>query len=105
MKKKLIMGSLILCFMILVTAIGSAFARKLGEEENPNFFLASKHYNLKIHDNKTEFKHTEPCSGLGYKNENLNDKPGDFLQGLIMSPIVISKTIGENPVIISRGRS
>ena len=102
MKKRLIMGSLMLCCMILVTAIGSAFSRKLGEEKTPNVFLASEYYNMKIHDKKTEFKHTEPYTGLEYKNENLNGKSGDHLQGLIMAPIVIVKAIKENPMIASR---
>ena len=90
MKKRMIMGSLMLCCMILVTAIGSAFARKLGDEKE-NVFLASEHYNMKIHDKKTE-----------YKNENLNGKSGDHLQGLIMTPMLIAKAIDENPVIIPR---
>ena len=102
MKKKLIMGSLLLCCMILVTAIGSAFARKFGEEKTSNIFSASEHYNLQLHNKETEIKHTEPYFDLVSKNENLNNKPGNFLQGLIVSQIVIVKTIGENPVIISR---
>ncbi len=91
MKKKLIMGSLIIYCMALVTAVGFAFARKLGEEKTPNVFLSSKHYNLKIHDKKTE-----------YKNKNLNGKSGDHLQGIIMAPISIVKAINENPMIASR---
>ena len=102
MKKKLIMSSLILCCMILVTSIGSAFARKFGEGKNQNVILASEHYNVKIHDKKTEFKHTEPDSGLDYKNENLDGKSGDHMQALIMAPILIVKAIEENPVIVSR---
>ena len=96
------MGSLMLCCMILVTAIGSAFARKLGEEKNPNVFLASEHYNMKLHDKKTEYKHTESNTGLEYKNESLNGKSGGHLQGLIMTPILIVQAIEENPVIVSR---
>ncbi len=96
------MGSLMLCCMILVTAIGYAIARKLGEEKTPNVFLACEHYNLKIHDKKTEFKHTGSYTGLEYKNKNLNGKSGDHLQGLIIAPFVIMKAIGENPVIVSR---
>ncbi len=102
MKKRMIMGSLILCCMILVTAMGPAFARKVGEEKNPNVFLACEHYNLKIHDKKTEYKHTEPNTGLEYKNENLNRKSGGHLQGLMMAPILIAKAIDENPVIVTR---
>ena len=102
MKKRLIMGSLMICCMALVTAVGPAFARKLGEEKKPNVFLASEHYNMKIHDKKTEYKHTEPYTGLDYKNENLNVKSGDHFQGLIMAPILIVKAIDENPVILSR---
>ncbi len=102
LKKRLIMGSLMICCMALVTAIGSAFARKLGEEKNPNVFLASKHYNLKIHDKKTEYKHTEPNTGLEYKNESLNGKSGGHFQGLIMAPMLIAKAIDENPVIVTR---
>ncbi len=62
MKKRLIMGSLMLCCMILTT-MGFAFARKLGEEKPPNVFLASEHYNMKIRDKETEYKHTEPYTG------------------------------------------
>lgn len=102
MKKRLIMGSLMICCMILVTAIGYAIARKLGEEKNQNVFLASEHYNMKIHDKKTEFKHTGSYTGLEYKNENLNGKSGDHLQGLIMAPTFIVKAINENPMIASR---
>lgn len=96
------MGSLMLCCMVLVAAVGSPFARKLGEEKPPNVFLASEHYSMKIHDKKTEYKHTESYTGLEYKNENLNGKSGDHLQGLIMAPIFIVKAIKENPVIVSR---
>ena len=102
MKKKLIMGSLIIYCMALVTAVGFTFARKLGEEKTPNVFLASEHYNMKIHDKKTEFKHTGPYTGLDYKNENINGKSGDHLQGIIMAPISIVKAIKENPMIASR---
>ncbi len=102
MKKRLIMSSLMLCCMILVTAIGYAFARKLGEEKPPNVFLASEHYNMKINDKKTEYKHTEPYTGLEYKNENLNGKSGGHFQGLIMAPLLIAKAIDENPVIVTR---
>ncbi len=101
MKNKLIMCSLILCCMVLVTAVGSAFARKLGDENNPNVNLANEHYNMKIHVEKTEIKHTAPYTGLDIKNENLNRKPGDFLQGFIMAPSVIMKVIKENPLIVS----
>ncbi len=99
MMKRLIMGCLIVCCMILVTAKGSAFARKLGEDKNPNVILASERYNMKIQYKQTELKHADPYD---YKNENLNEEPGDYLHGLIMAPIVIIKTIGENPVIISK---
>ena len=102
MMKRLIMGCLIVCCMILVTAKGSVFARRLGEDKNPNVILASERYNMKIQYKQTELKHTDPYSGLDYKNENLNEEPGDFLHGLIMAPIVIMKTIEENPAIISR---
>ena len=96
------MGSLMLCCMALVTAVGSTFARKLGEEKPPNVFLASEHYNMIIRDKETEYKHTEPYTGLEYKNENLNGKSGDHLQALIMAPILIVQAFEENPVIISR---
>jgi hypothetical protein len=101
MKKKLIMCRLILCCMLLVTAVGTAFARKLGDEKNPNVVLASEHYNMKIHVEKTEIKQTKPYSGLDNKNENLNGEPGDFLQGLIMTPTAIMKVFAENPAIVS----
>ncbi len=102
MMKRLIMGSLIVSCMILVTAKGSVFARRLGEDKNPNVILASQCYNVKIHDKKIELKHNYPYSGLDYKNESINGESGDCLQGLIMAPMVIMKTIGENPVFISR---
>jgi hypothetical protein len=100
--KRLIMGSLIVCCIMLVTAKGPVFARKLGEDKNPNIILASERYAAKIHYKKTELKHTDHYSRLDHKNENLNEEPGDYLQGLIMAPVAIMKTIGENPVIISR---
>ena len=96
------MGSLMLCCMILVTAIGYAFARKLGEEKQPNVFLASEHYNMKIHDKKTEYKHTGPYTGLEHKNENLNGKSGDHLQAIFMAPILIVQAFEENQMIVSR---
>ncbi len=96
------MGSLMLCCMILATAIGSAFARKLGEEKPLNVFLASEHYNMKIHDKETEYKHTEPFTDLEYKKENLNGKSGGHFQGLIMAPILIAKAIDEYPEIVSK---
>ncbi len=80
-----------ICCMALVTAVGSAYARKLGEEKPPNVFLASEHNNTKIHDKITE-----------YKNENSNGKSGDHLQGLMMAPILIVKAIDEYPEIVSR---
>jgi len=102
MMKRLIMGGLIVCCMLLVTAKGSVFARRLVEDKNPNVVFASEHYDVKIRYKKTELKHADPYSGLDYKNENLNEGPGDYLQGLIMAPIAIMKTFGENPVIISK---
>ncbi|MCP4266240.1 MAG: hypothetical protein GY777_11815 [Candidatus Brocadiaceae bacterium] len=99
MMKRLIMGCLVVCCMILVTAKGSAFDRRLGEDKDPNVILASEHYNMKIQYKQTELKHTDPHD---YKNENLNEEPDDYLQGLIMAPIVIIRTIGENPVIMSK---
>ncbi len=102
MKKRLIVGNLMLCCLALVTAVGFTFARKLGEEKPPNAFLSSEHYNTKIHNKETEYKHTEPYTGLEHKNENLNGKSGDHLQGLIIAPIFIIKAIEENPVIVSR---
>ena len=101
MKKKLIMCSLMLCCLLLVTAVGTAFAKKLGDEKNPNVILASEHYNMKIHVEKTEIKHTKPYSGLDNKNENLNEEPGDFLQGLIMAPTAIMKVFADNPAIVA----
>ncbi len=97
MKKKMIMCSLILCCMLLVTAVGTVFAKQLGDEKNPNVILASGHYKMNIHVEKTEIKRTEPYTGL----DNLNGKPGDSLQGLIMSPAVIMKALAENPSIVS----
>jgi hypothetical protein len=101
MKKKMIMCSLMLCCTLLVTAVGSAFARNLGDEKNPNVILVSEHYNMNIQVEKTEIKHTVPYTGLDNKNENLNKEPGDFLQGLIMAPAVLMKTFAENPSIVS----
>ena len=91
MKKRMIIGSLMICCMALVTAVGCTFARKLAEEKPPNVFLASEHNNMKIHDKITE-----------YKNENSNGKSGNHLQALVMAQIFIVTAIDENPVIISR---
>ncbi len=102
MKKQMIMCGLILCCMLVVTAVNSAFAVKLGEEKNSNVFYASVHYNMKIHDKITEVNNTESYTDLDCKNENLNGKPDDHYQGLIMAPVAIMKTIGENPFIVSR---
>ncbi len=102
MKKRLIMGSLMLCCMALVTAVGSVFAGKPGEEKPPDVFLSSEHSNMKIIEKETEYKHTEPNTGLEYKNENMNRKSGGHFQGLIMAPILIAKAFEENPVIVTR---
>ncbi len=88
--------------MALVTAVGSAFARKIGEEKPPNVFLASEHYNMKIRDEKTEYKHTKSYAGLEYRSENLNGKSSDHLQALLMTPFLIVQAFEENPVIVSR---
>ena len=90
-----------LCCMLFVTAVGTAFARNLGDEKNPNVILANEHYNTNIHVEKTEIKHTEPYTGLDDKNDNLNGEPDDFLQGLIMAPSVIMNVFAENPSIVS----
>jgi hypothetical protein len=88
--------------MLLVIVVDSAFALKLSEEKNSNVVFASVHYNMKIHDKITEFKNTESYTGLDCKNEDLNGKPDDHYQSLMMAPITIVKTIGENPFIVSR---
>ena len=77
--------------------MGSAITRELGEEKPPNVFLASKHYNMKIHDKKNEYKHTESYTGLDYKDENLNGKSGGHLQALIMAPIFNSASFRGEP--------
>lgn len=101
MKKKLIKCGLMLSCMLLVTAVGTAFARNLGDEKNPNIILASEHYNTNIHIEKTEIKRTEPYTGLNDKNENLNGEFSNSFQGLMMSPSVIMKVFAENPSIVS----
>ncbi len=86
MKKKLIRCSLMLCCLLLVTAVGTAFAKNLGDEKNPNVVLVNGHYNTNLHVEKTKIKRTEP---------------DDFLQGLIMAPSVIMNVFAENPSIVS----
>ena len=76
MKKKLIMGVLVLCSMILV--VGSVFAIQT--------------YNV---------KYSESYSGIDYKKENNQEKSGDCIQSLIFAPMVITKAICENHEIIS----
>jgi hypothetical protein len=87
--------------MLLVTAVGTVFAKQLGDEKNPNVILASGHYSMNMHVEKTEIKRTEPYTDLDNKNENLNREPGDSLHGLMMSPAIIMKAIAENPSIVS----
>ena len=76
MKKKLIIGVLALCSMMLV--VGSVFAIQT--------------YNV---------KYSESYSGIDYKKENNQEKSGDYLQALIFAPMVITKAICENHEIIS----
>ncbi len=76
MKKKLIIGVLALCSMMLV--VGSVFAIQT--------------YNV---------KYSEPYSGIDYKKENNQGKSGDFIQGLIFAPMIITKAVCENHEIIS----
>ncbi len=72
MKKKLTIGVLILCSMLLVA--GSVFAIQT--------------CNVKYSD-------------IDYKKENYQEKSGDSIQGLIFAPMVITKAICENHEILS----
>ena len=76
MKKKLIISVLVLCSMILV--VGSVFAIQT--------------YNV---------KYSESYSDIDYKKENNQEKSGDYIQGLILAPMVITKAICQNHEIIS----
>ncbi len=76
MKKKLTIGVLILCSMLLVA--GSVFAIQT--------------YNV---------KYSEPYSDIDYKKENYQVKSGDYIQSLIFAPMVITKAICVNHEIIS----
>jgi hypothetical protein len=76
MKKKLIMGVLVLCSMILV--VGSVFAIQT--------------YNV---------KYSESYSDIDYKKENNQEESDDYIQSLVFAPMVITKTICKNHEIIS----
>ncbi len=99
---KLIFGGLIACCMILSTASGSVFARKLAEEGDRDVYLENVNFDMIEQDKKTENKHTVSHTSINDKKEDLNEEPGDYLQSLIMAPMAIMKTIGDNPVIISK---
>ncbi len=101
MKKRRIIGSLMICCMALVTAAGCTFSRKLAEEKPPNVFLASEHNNMKTQDKNPGFICSESYTNTDNNNENNQRKSGDCIQGLILTPKVITKTICENYEIIS----
>jgi len=98
MKKKLIIGVLVLCSM--VCEVGSVFAIQFGNVKNSNVFLEDERYNQKIHDKKPGFKWSESYTCTDY-NENNQGKSGDYIQGLSLAPMVLTKTICENYEIIS----
>ncbi len=99
---KLIIGSLIVCCIILETGSGSVFARKLGEEGNRDVYLESEYYNKVVHSRKNEFKNVDSTTVVEGKKEDATGSSGDYLQGLIMAPVAIVKTIGDNPAIMSK---
>ncbi len=99
MKKKLIIGVLVLCSMILVA--GSVFAIQTYNVKYSDVFLEDERYNQKIHDKKPGLKCSEYNSGTDYNNENNQEESGDYIQGLILTPMIITKTICENHEIIS----
>ena len=73
MKKKLITCVLILCSLILI--VNSAFAIQTYNVKYSKVFLEDEGYN--------------------------QEKPGDYIQGLILTPMVITKAVCENHEIIS----
>ena len=94
MKKKLIIGVLVLISIVLV--VGSVFAIQSDNVKNSNVYLADESYNQKIHDKKPDLKYSESYSGTDYNNENNQLKSGDYIQGLILAPMVITKAICQN---------
>ncbi len=99
MKKKLIIGVLVLCSMILV--VGSAFAIESGNVKNSDLFLEDEGYKQIINDKKPGLKCSEFNSGTDYNNENNQGKSVDFIQGLVFAPMIITKAICENHEMIS----
>jgi hypothetical protein len=99
MKKKLIFGVLVLCSMVLV--VGSVFAIQTYNVKCSDVFLEDEGYNQKINDKKPGLKCSEYKSGTDYNNENNQGKPGDYIQGFILAPMVITKVVCENHEIIS----
>ncbi len=99
MNKKLIIGVLVLCSMILV--VGYAFAIESGNVKNSDLFLEDEGYNQKINDKKPGLKCSEYNFRTDYNNENYQGKSGDFIQGLIFAPMIITKAVCENHEIIS----
>ncbi len=99
---KLIIGSLIVCCVVLETGSGSVFARKLGDEGNRDVYLESEYYNTVVHGSKNEFKNVDSTTGIEGKKVDVAGSSGDYLQGLIMAPVAIVKTIGDNPAIMSK---
>ncbi len=99
MKKKLIIGVLVLCSMILV--VGSVFAIQFGNVKNSDVFLENERYNQKTQYKNSGFICSESYTNTDNNNENNQRKSGDYIQGLILTPMVITKTICENYEIIS----
>ncbi len=101
MKKKQIIGRLILCCIILITAIGTVFAKKFGEERDSKVFTACEYLNIETFDKKSELEHTGPCAVPDYENESIKGEHVGFLEGLIVAPVLITKSIVGNQVLVS----
>ncbi len=99
MKKKLIMGVLVLCSLILI--VSSVFAIQTYNVKYSNVFLEDELYNQKIQNKKPGFICTESYSDIDYRNENNQEKSSDYIQNLILAPMVITKAICDNHEIIS----
>ncbi len=99
---KLIIGSLIVCCIMLETGSASVFAKKIGEEGNSDVYLENDYFNTIVHGRKNEFKNVDSTTGMEGKKEDATGSSGDYLQGLIMAPVAIVKAIGDNPAIMSK---
>lgn len=101
MMKKLIIGVAALCSTI--TVVGSVFAIQSYNVKNSHVLSENRHYCQNIVNKITGYNSSEPCYGTDNNNknkENNQEDYGDYLQGLIIAPMIITKTISENHDII-----